>query len=238
MLWAHSSGIIRLGNANFGTRITGNVGWGSDPSASNAFVFSGSVNPGSGNALVANFASTLIPGSGASAVFMQAGGAVNTQTSNTISAAYSAYLAAPAKTGTGVITDAYCLFAEEPSSGTNNTSIRAAGRVVFDKDASVGNLRRGAPITKIADFTVGANENWLMVNKAASPCIVTLPTPASSPGREITIKTLKSQTVLSASSNVVRLTGGSAGTAILSNVSSRWATIVSDGTNWVIVAAA
>lgn len=134
VLWAHSSGIIRFGNANFGTRITGNLGWGSDPSASTALVFSGSVNPGSGNALVANFASTLFPGSGAAGIFFQAGGTVNTS-GNTIAGAYGAYLAGPLKAGGGTITNVYSLFLEAPSSGTNNYSLRAAGRV--DLDAAV-----------------------------------------------------------------------------------------------------
>jgi len=43
---------------------------------------------------------------------------------------------------------------------------------------------------------------------------------------------------VSASSNVVSRAGGAAGTAILDNVAGNWATIVSDGTNWVTTQAA
>jgi hypothetical protein len=43
---------------------------------------------------------------------------------------------------------------------------------------------------------------------------------------------------VSASSNVVPQGGGAAGTAILENVSGNWATLVSNGTNWVIMQAA
>jgi hypothetical protein len=40
----------------------------------------------------------------------------------------------------------------------------------------------------------------------------------------------------SASSNVVPLAGGAAGTAILSATAGAWATLVSDGTNWIVMA--
>ena len=49
------------------------------------------------------------------------------------------------------------------------------------------------------------------------------------------IKTIQAQTVVSASSNVVPLVGGAAGTAILAATAGKWATLVSDGTNWVIM---
>lgn len=93
-----------------------------------------------------------------------------------------------------------------------------------------------APATKTADFTVAATERWLIVNKASS-CSVTLPAAASFIGREITVKTIQAQTVVSASSNVVPLAGGAAGTAILAATIGKWATLVSDGTNWVVMAA-
>ena len=45
-------------------------------------------------------------------------------------------------------------------------------------------------------------------------------------------------TVVSASSNVVPLTGGAAGTAILAATAGKWCTLVSDGTNWITMQAA
>lgn len=99
-----------------------------------------------------------------------------------------------------------------------------------------GNLSRTVPVTKTADFNVAAGENWLINNKAGSACTVTLPSAASFPGREIMIKTTQAQATNSASSNVVPLAGGPAGTAILSANAGRWATLVSDGANWVIMA--
>ncbi|RWO39113.1 MAG: hypothetical protein EOS12_28590 [Mesorhizobium sp.] len=101
-----------------------------------------------------------------------------------------------------------------------------------------GSVGRGAPVTKTADFSVAATENWLINNKAAATCTVTLPAAASFTGREITIKNLQAFTVVSASSNVVPLAGGAAATAILAAAAGRWATLVSDGTNWIVMAGA
>lgn len=67
---------------------------------------------------------------------------------------------------------------------------------------------------------------------------LTLPTASTNVGRQITVQNYQAQTVVSASSNVVPQGGGAAGTAILLAVVGNWATLVCDGTNWVIMAAA
>lgn len=95
-----------------------------------------------------------------------------------------------------------------------------------------------APVTKTADFAVAVNENWVINNKTGSTCTVTLPAAASYSGRCITFQNYQDQTLVSASSNVVPRAGGAAGTAILDAVSGNWATLVSNGTNWVIMQAA
>jgi hypothetical protein len=92
-----------------------------------------------------------------------------------------------------------------------------------------------APVTKTADFTVAANETWLINNKSGSTCTVTLPSPSLYVGRYLTFKNLQAQTLVSASSNVVLIDGTVAGTAILLAVVGNWATMVSDGTNWIIM---
>jgi len=92
-----------------------------------------------------------------------------------------------------------------------------------------------APVTKTADFTVAANETWLINNKSGSTCTVTLPSAAAYSGRYLTFKNLQAQTLVSASSNVVLIDSAAAGTAILLAVVGNWATMVSDGTNWVIM---
>ena len=92
-----------------------------------------------------------------------------------------------------------------------------------------------APVTKTADFTVAANEAWFINNKSGSTCTVTLPSASLYVGRYLTFKNMQAQTLVSASSNVVPIDSTSAGTAILLAVVGNWATMVSDGTNWVIM---
>ena len=92
-----------------------------------------------------------------------------------------------------------------------------------------------APVTKTTDFTLGANENEVICNGTAS-ITATLPAASGWVGRKVRIKTIAAYTVISASSNVVPLAGGAAGTAILAATAGKWAELVSDGTNWVVMA--
>lgn len=92
-----------------------------------------------------------------------------------------------------------------------------------------------APVTKTGNFTLGANENEVICNGTAS-ITITLPSAAAWVGRRVRIKTIAAFTVISASSNVVPLAGGAAGTAILAATAGKYAELVSDGTNWVIMA--
>jgi hypothetical protein len=91
-----------------------------------------------------------------------------------------------------------------------------------------------APVTKTADFTLASNETWVINNKSGSSCTVTLPTPSTNTGRVVHFQNYQSQTLISASSNVVPLAGGSATTAILEAVAGANATLVSDGANWIM----
>jgi len=114
-----------------------------------------------------------------------------------------------------------------PSSGTltNCTGLPAA--------SIVGT----APVTKTADFTLAASESWVINNKS-SACVVTLPAASANTGRSVTFQNYQTYTLTSNASNVVPQGGGAAGTAILLGVAGNWATVVSDGTNWVIMQAA
>ena len=104
--------------------------------------------------------------------------------------------------------------------------------------ASVINASNGAPVTKTANFTLAATENWVINNKPTTTCTVTLPAASSWTGRSVYFKNLQAQTLVSASSNVVPIDSTTAGTAILLGVVGNWATLVSDGTNWVIMQSA
>lgn len=92
-----------------------------------------------------------------------------------------------------------------------------------------------APVTKTTSFSLGANENEVICNGGAS-ITVTLPTASSWVGRKVRIKTRAAYTVISASSNVKPLDTDTAGTAILAATAGKWAELVSDGSNWVIMA--
>ena len=93
----------------------------------------------------------------------------------------------------------------------------------------------GAPVTKTANFSVANGESWIINNKSGSSCTVTLPTASSNTGRVLYFLNYQAQTLVSASSNVVPLAGGAAGTAILEAVAGANATLVSDGTNWIMM---
>jgi hypothetical protein len=90
--------------------------------------------------------------------------------------------------------------------------------------------------TKTANFTLADDEGWIINNKSGSTCTVTLPAASSWAGRAVTFKNLQLQTLVSDSSNVVPIGSTTPGTAILPLVVGSWATLVSDGTNWVIMA--
>lgn len=96
-------------------------------------------------------------------------------------------------------------------------------------------MGRGAPVTQTADFTVADTDAWLINNKAGAACTVTLPDPAQWSGRELMFLNRQAQAVNSASANVVPIAGGAAGTAILPATAGTWATLTSDGTNWLVM---
>jgi hypothetical protein len=91
-----------------------------------------------------------------------------------------------------------------------------------------------APVTKTADFSVAATDLWLINNKSGSTCTATLPAASSYSGRVLHFQNYQAQALVSASSNVVPLAGGAAGTSILLAVAGDSATLVSDGSNWLM----
>lgn len=92
-----------------------------------------------------------------------------------------------------------------------------------------------APISvTTSTYTVGATDNYITANLAGIVTL-TLPAAASFNGRILKIRTVTANTVVSASSNVVPLVGGAAGTAILAATAGKWAELVSDGAVWQIM---
>jgi len=100
-------------------------------------------------------------------------------------------------------------------------------------EAQIGGA--SAPVTKTSNFVVAVADEWIINDKAGSALVATLPDAAAFVGRTLFFKTIQAFGVDSASANVVPLVGGAAGTAILGGTAGKWATLVSDGTNWVIM---
>lgn len=109
----------------------------------------------------------------------------------------------------------------------------------FEGDGSrLTNLNTGgsAPITvTTTPYQMDDNRRFLIVNNSAGPTTILLPNNPLSSGRVIKIKTIQAQSVISMTPIVVPLNSETPGTAILSGVAGKWAELVSDGTNWVIM---
>lgn len=116
--------------------------------------------------------------------------------------------------------------------------LKGNGTAILAAVPNTDYIAPSAVVTKTADFSLAATENWVINNKSGSTCTVTLPAASSWSGRSVVFKNMQPQTLVSASSNVVPIDGTTAGTAILLNVVGNWATLVSDGTNWIIMQAA
>jgi hypothetical protein len=117
-----------------------------------------------------------------------------------------------------------------------NTLQPGPGMLVTNAPATITLAPGGAPVTKQLIFDLAADEFNVINNKTGSACVVTLPAASDWVGRTVNFKNTQAQALDSASSNVVPITGGAAGTAILGATSGAWAVVVSDGTNWVIMA--
>lgn len=87
-----------------------------------------------------------------------------------------------------------------------------------------------------ASYTVSATDAAIIFNPSGTVTL-TLPSAAANPGRMLQLKLIAAFAVNSASSNVVPLVGGAAGTAILAATAGKWALLQSDGTNWQLMAA-
>jgi hypothetical protein len=85
-----------------------------------------------------------------------------------------------------------------------------------------------------ATYTILTSDSGV-INNNAGTLTLTLLAAASYPGKQLVLRTIQAQTVVSATSNVVPLAGGAAGTAILAATAGKWALLQSDGTNWQIM---
>ena len=100
-----------------------------------------------------------------------------------------------------------------------------------------GSFGRGTPrvISSGTTYTVLPTDNWI-INNQGSTLTITMPSPALWPGREIMIKNAQPVTVQSASSNIVNRSEATSTTTTIVSGDGLWAFLVSDGTNWQIMA--
>jgi hypothetical protein len=100
----------------------------------------------------------------------------------------------------------------------------------------IDDMTYGNPVTVTNSTLVLEEDDTHIICNRAATITLTFRTASVFVGREITVKTIQAQAVVSASSNVVPIDSATAGTAILPATDGAWAQLKSDGTNWVIMA--
>jgi Major tropism determinant N-terminal domain len=117
---------------------------------------------------------------------------------------------------------------------TSSGDVSIPGKLLVGS-LGVGSLIGPAPLYKTSNFTVNLSASSRYVCNGTGTITVTLPSASTYGGLAIEIKTIANQAVVSASSNVVPINGSVPGTAILDPTANRWVSLISDGTNWVIM---
>ena len=154
--------------------------------------------------------------------------------------------AANGTTSSGVVTTVAQQFG---GAKTFNANLTTNGNMQVDGILNVGStgtfgaaikatsLERNVINTTGTSITLGIATTWLNIHQSSN-FTVTLPNAATYPGKEIHIRNSSTGVVLSASSNIIAPDVSHAGattTLIISGVTpAHFATLVSDGTNWVI----
>ena len=140
--------------------------------------------------------------------------------------------------------------ASASASGVVNTTTQSfAGNKTFTGTINVSStgtfggrvntpwLERTYTYTTSSSISVGVNTTWLDINTSVLTTL-TLPNAATYPGKEIHIRQTGAGSLQSASSNIIPfsvLPTGSTSTGILTASTHRSVTLVSDGTNWIIM---
>ena len=115
-----------------------------------------------------------------------------------------------------------------------STSINGSGLITpFSNTIPPTQIVNPIVTNTIATYAVSSTDYTIIQKTIAS--VYTLPTATA--GRLLLLVTQFAGTVTSASSNVVPLAGGAAGTAILAATAGKFALLQSNGTNWNIVMA-
>ncbi len=119
-------------------------------------------------------------------------------------------------------------------SGVNVVDISSTGLIVAGNVAA-SNITNSIVTASGATYSVLLTDSSVISNYAGTQTL-TLPSAAAYTGRVLHLRTITANTVVSASSNVVPMIGGAAGTAILAATAGKWAMLQSDGTDWQVMA--
>lgn len=140
--------------------------------------------------------------------------------------------------GTGAGTDGKLYFISSPCvCSITNVTVYAYPHIGTLNVANVNMQVMSLAIPSVqtgSTYIVLPGDTVITANSAGT-LTLTMPAAVTYPGRILKVRTIAAQTVVSASSNIVPLAGGAAGTAILSATAGKWAELQSDGTNWNIL---
>jgi len=86
-----------------------------------------------------------------------------------------------------------------------------------------------------SNTTISLSNGWIICN-GSSTIQLTLPSPINQLGMEFHLKTITANSVTNNLTNISPLNGGSTTSTILPGIDGAWCTLVSDGSQWVIMA--
>ena len=168
-----------------------------------------------------NFASWSVTGN----VCVQAGGGAQDY------GIYASLTDSGANSGVIALTGNVCRF----NSVADIAAIGKTQNIVLAGNVPAGATASAATVTVVAGtYLTGLAEESLIANFAGTVTL-TLPAAASNTGRQIQVRTITANLVVSASANVIPVVGGVASVSILAAVAGKWASLRSDGANWQIM---
>jgi hypothetical protein len=144
------------------------------------------------------------------------------------------------------------LFAVNDISGTPQIEVLDTGAIILGQFSSNIGIGTGSPRNKLdvrgsfgrgtprvistgTTYSVLPTDNWI-INNQGSTLTITLPSAVIWPGREIMIKNAQPVTINSASSNIINKSEATSTQTTIVSGDGLWAFLVSDGTNWQIMA--
>jgi hypothetical protein len=116
------------------------------------------------------------------------------------------------------------------------TGATYTGNVAAVNGVFSGSLAANSPSTVNAATYAVANGD-VSLRFTTTNCTVTLPAPATFPGRVLYLNTITANSVTSAGTNVIPLGSNTPGTVILAATAGKCAMLQSNGTNWIVMSA-